>query len=101
MGGSSEGMTEAPRRVRRCVGCRAERPKNEMLRVVRGVDGAVAIDATGRLQGRGAYICPDSECLRAAIKKKALSRALKHPVEGEIYAMMEPLCSPENNADGQ
>ena len=88
-------------RVRKCVGCMAGRPKNEMLRVVRGIDGVIAIDATGRRQGRGAYICPNPECLRAAVKKKALSRALKHPVGDEIYAMIEPLCSTEGNAAGQ
>ena len=84
-----------------CVGCRAERPKSEMVRVVRGADGVIAIDSTGRMQGRGAYICHDPECLRAAIKKKALSRALKHPVGGEIYAMIEPLCGAQRNASGQ
>ena len=94
-------MTEVRRRVRTCVGCRAERPKNEMLRVVRSADGAIAIDTNGRLQGRGAYICPDLGCLRAAVKKKALSRALKYPVGNEIYSMMEQLCSARGNADGQ
>ena len=93
-------MTEVAKRVRMCVGCRAERPKNEMLRVVRGADGVVEMDTIGRLQGRGAYLCPDLECLRAAIKKKALPRALKHPVGNEIYAMIEPLCSDRGNAAG-
>lgn len=94
-------MTGIARRVRTCVGCRAERPKNEMLRVVRGTDGVIAIDATGRMQGRGAYICPDAECLRAAVRKKALARALKHPVGNEIYAMAESLCPAEGNAAGR
>ena len=94
-------MTEIVKRVRKCVGCGAERPKNEMLRVVRGKDGVIAIDTAGRLQGRGAYICPNADCLKTAVKKKALSRALKHPVENEIYAMIAPLCSTEGNAAGQ
>ncbi|MCL2683824.1 MAG: YlxR family protein [Synergistaceae bacterium] len=88
-------------RVRKCVACGAERHKNEMLRIVRRTDGVIALDTTGRLQGRGAYICPSPECLGAAVKKKALSRALKHPVENEIYAVIEPLCRAEGNPDGQ
>jgi len=94
-------MTEVKRRIRKCVGCGAERPKNEMLRVVRGINGVIAIDSTGRSQGRGAYLCPNPECLRTAIKKKALSRALKHPVGNEIYALIEPLCSAEENESEQ
>ena len=101
MGGSSKGMTEVVKRVRTCVGCRAERPKNEMLRVVRGVDGVIAVDTAGRLQGRGAYLCFNPECLRVAVKKKALSRALRHPVGSEIYSMMEPLCCARENAAEQ
>ena len=94
-------MTEIPGRIRTCVGCRTERPKNEMLRVARGADGVIAIDTTGRRQGRGAYICPDPECLRAAVKKKALSRALKHHVGNEIYAMMEQWCADRENTSGR
>ena len=104
-------MTAVPGRIRTCVGCRAERPKNEMLRVVRGADGVIAVETNGRLQGRGAYICPNPECLNAAVKKKALSRALKRPVGNEIYAMIEPFCiagekqpdcdESEENAAGQ
>ena len=91
-------MTEAIRRSRKCVGCGAERPKKDMLRIVRGPDGVVSIDANGRAQGRGAYLCYDLGCLRMAIKKKALPRALKYPVGREVYDMIEPLCGAENNA---
>ena len=69
-----------------------------MLRIVRGLDGAIVVDSTGRLHGRGAYICPTPNCLSTAVKKKALSRALKHPVENEIYAILELLCAAEGNA---
>ena len=101
MGGSSKRMTEILKRIRTCVGCRAERPKNEMLRVVKVSGGVITMDTTGRQQGRGAYLCPDTECLRMAVKKKALSRALRHPVGNEIYAMMEQLCSSRGNAAGR
>jgi predicted RNA-binding protein YlxR (DUF448 family) len=99
VGGSSEGMTEGALRSRKCVGCGAERPKKEMLRIVRGPDGVISIDAGGRAQGRGAYLCPDLGCLRMAVKKKSLPRALKHPVEREVYDMIELLCGAGNNAD--
>ena len=87
--------------MRRCVACRTERPKAEMLRAVRGTDGVVAVDATGRMQGRGAYICSNPECLRTAAKKRALSRALKRQVADDIYAVMETLCSEGGNEGGQ
>ena len=85
-------MTGFSERRRRCVGCGAERPKREMIRVARSPDGSVVIDETGRAQGRGAYLCRDAECLRAAMKKKALARALRSQVGREVYEMIEPLC---------
>ncbi|MBC7335585.1 MAG: YlxR family protein, partial [Clostridia bacterium] len=61
---------------RMCLGCRAKRPKRELVRVVRTPAGEVLIDPTGKRSGRGAYVCPQEECLRKAIKHKALERAL-------------------------
>ncbi len=49
--------------MRQCMGCRERKAKKEMLRVVRGTDGVVSLDFGGKLNGRGAYICPDPECL--------------------------------------
>lgn len=93
-------MTEAVFRRRKCVGCGAERPKSEMLRVTRGPDGVISVDSTGRAPGRGTYVCPSMECVRAAMKKKSLQRALKHPVEREVYAMLELLCADGKDDDG-
>jgi predicted RNA-binding protein YlxR (DUF448 family) len=56
-----------------------------MLRVVRAPDGAISIDASGRAQGRGAYICRDAVCLDRALKKNAFARVLKHPVDRSFY----------------
>ena len=56
-----------------------------MIRVVRGTDGKVLADPTGRLPGRGAYVCRKKECVLEAMKRNALSRALKTPVEREFY----------------
>ena len=73
------------RRPRTCVGCREEAPKREMLRITRDVGGKVSLDPTGRLPGRGAYVCLKEECILSAKKRDALSKALKIKVDGEIY----------------
>ena len=62
---------------RTCVGCRAKRPKSELTRIVRRPDGTVTADPTGKMEGRGAYVCPDPRCLEKAIQRKALDRGLK------------------------
>ncbi len=62
--------------MRQCVGCREQKPKRELVRVVRSPEGEVSIDTRGKKPGRGAYICPAPECLKKAIKSRALGRAL-------------------------
>jgi predicted RNA-binding protein YlxR (DUF448 family) len=71
------------------VACRTGRPKRELLRVVRTPDRRVVIDATGRLSGRGAYVCRDAACLKTAIEKGALARALETPLPPELRAALE------------
>jgi uncharacterized protein len=68
-----------PRHVpqRTCVACRQTSAKRQLVRVVRGVDGSVAIDPTGKRSGRGAYLCDSAECWQAALKRGILVRALK------------------------
>jgi predicted RNA-binding protein YlxR (DUF448 family) len=63
-----------------CVACRTSRPKRELQRVVRTPGRDVVFDPTGRLAGRGAYVCQGTACLELAIKKGALSRALDTPL---------------------
>ena len=71
--------------VRTCTGCRQAKNKKDLIRVVRDKEGNVSVDATGKLNGRGAYICPDKECL-----KKALEKTLKISGIGEeIYSQLE------------
>lgn len=79
-----------PRRIpmRTCVGCREERPKRELLRIVRSPDGTVDFDPTGKRSGRGAYICPKPECLEAARRGRQLERALERPVDEAVYAKL-------------
>ena len=73
---------------RQCMGCRERKPKREMLRVVRGTDGAVSLDFSGKVNGRGAYVCPDAECLKKAQKSRALERCLETPVPQDVYDRM-------------
>ena len=71
--------------MRQCTGCQESRPKKELVRVVRAPTGEISIDAVGKKPGRGAYLCPDPECLKKAQKKKALERSFEQPVPAEVY----------------
>ena len=71
--------------MRQCMGCRERKAKREMIRVVRMTDGNVSLDFSGKLNGRGAYICPDPECLKKARKSKALDRSLEVTIPEEVY----------------
>ncbi len=70
---------------RQCMGCRERKAKKEMIRVVRGTDGQVSLDFSGKLNGRGAYICPNPECLKKAEKAKSLERSLEVAIPQEVY----------------
>ena len=72
--------------MRMCVGCREMKPKKELIRVVRSPEGVIAMDATGRKPGRGAYICRAKECLQKAIRQKQLERAFACPITDEVKA---------------
>lgn len=72
--------------IRKCTGCGERKPKKELIRVVYNKNNEeVNIDKTGKLPGRGAYICPEIECLKKAKKANSLSRALKISISDEIY----------------
>ena len=73
---------------RQCMGCRERRAKREMIRVVRSPEGNVSLDFGGKMNGRGAYICPDPECLKKAIRSKALDRSLEVTIPEEVYARL-------------
>ncbi|MBW3624781.1 MAG: YlxR family protein [Armatimonadetes bacterium] len=75
--------------IRTCVACRTERPKRDLVRIVRTAEGEVKLDATGRASGRGAYLCPNVECLKTAVKRKALHRALGTEPPPECLAALE------------
>ncbi|GIX48665.1 MAG: 50S ribosomal protein L7/L12 [Candidatus Tectimicrobiota bacterium] len=72
--------------IRTCVGCRAQRPPQELLRLVCSPAGEVMVDRTGRAPGRGAYVCYDAGCLRRAWQAAKLTKALRRPVRVSPFA---------------
>ena len=74
---------------RQCMGCRERKEKREMIRVVRTPEGNVSLDFGGKLNGRGAYLCPNPECLKRAIRSKALDRSLEVTIPQEVYDRLE------------
>ena len=70
---------------RKCIVCQDRDSKKELMRIVKNKEGEIFLDPSVRANGRGAYICKDSECLKKAIKTKALNRAFKVEVSDEVY----------------
>ena len=70
---------------RQCVCCRTMKDKKSLLRLVKTPEGDLLLDATGKKSGRGAYVCPDSECLKKARKSRALERALETAIPDAVY----------------
>lgn len=78
--------------MRQCLGCREMKPKRELLRVVRSPEGEISLDLRGKANGRGAYVCPQPECLKKAIRSKALSRAFETEIPQAVYdALVEEM----------
>ena len=99
-----------PKRIpmRQCLGCREMKPKPELLRVVRSPEGEVSLDPRGKKPGRGAYVCRSADCLRRAVKSRALSRALQVEIPDEVMERLagaieaeEASQGTEANGDGQ
>lgn len=76
-------MKKLPQRT--CTGCMAKKDKNELIRIVKNKQGEIAVDKTGKLPGRGAYLCDSVECLEKAIKSKRLERSFETKIENDIY----------------
>ena len=74
---------------RQCMGCRERKAKRELIRVVRSPEGEVSLDFGGKKNGRGAYICPNLECLKKAIRSKALDHSLEVTIPEEGYGRLE------------
>ncbi len=74
--------------MRMCIGCGEMRPKRELIRVVKPKEGEIQLDLTGRLAGRGAYLCRSADCLRAAQKSHRLEKSFSCRVAPEVYEVM-------------
>ena len=72
-----------------CLGCNVMKPKKELIRVVRSPEGEISLDTTGKKSGRGAYVCPNAECLRLARKSRKLEKSFSCRISDEVYDNME------------
>ena len=70
--------------MRMCLACREMKPKKELIRIVKSQEG-IFLDATGKKNGRGAYICNNIFCLEKAVKSKRLERVFETKISEEIY----------------
>ncbi len=75
--------------MRTCMACGEAKPKKELARIVKTPDGGILYDATGKVNGRGAYICKNTDCLNKAQKSKRLEHALETQISKEIFADLE------------
>ena len=92
-----------PKRIpmRQCLGCREMKPKAELVRVVRSPEGAVSVDLRGKAPGRGAYVCRSADCLKKALRSRAVGRALGVEIPPEIYdALTAQMEAPDGTGNG-
>ena len=82
-------MAEKKVPMRTCIACRCEKPKKELIRIVKNKEGEFAVDRTGKLNGRGAYVCDDTNCFEKVIKRKLLNHVFEMEVPVEIYSTIE------------
>lgn len=75
--------------LRQCIGCGEMKSKKEMIRVLKTAEDEIVLDATGRKNGRGAYLCPSTDCFKKAVKNKGLERSFKMAIPKEVYETLE------------
>ena len=75
--------------LRQCSGCMEMKSKKQLVRIVKNKLGEVSLDTTGKAQGRGAYICPDPECLKKTIKSRRLEKVFEMKIPEEILSEMQ------------
>ncbi|PKM50733.1 MAG: DUF448 domain-containing protein [Firmicutes bacterium HGW-Firmicutes-7] len=75
--------------LRKCIGCQEMKNKKSLIRIVKNKEDEFFVDLTGKLNGRGAYICPTQDCLALAIKSKGLERSFKCQIPEEVYEQMK------------
>ncbi len=75
--------------MRTCIACREEKPKRDMLRIVKNAAGEISLDFSGKLSGRGAYICNSADCIKRLRKYRLLNKAFSAEVPEEVYLGIE------------
>lgn len=75
--------------LRKCTGCNEMKPKKELIKVVKTPQGEIQLDPTGKMPGRGAYICKSRDCMQAAKKQRRLERSLSCKIPEEVYSQIE------------
>ena len=75
--------------LRQCIGCGEMKSKKEMIRVIKTAEDQILLDATGRKNGRGAYLCRSMECFKKAVKGRGLERSFQMAIPREIYETLE------------
>lgn len=75
--------------LRQCIGCGEIKSKKDMIRILKTETEGIILDPTGRKNGRGAYLCPSSQCLEKAIKSRGLDRSFKMQISREVYETLE------------
>lgn len=80
-----------PRKIpmRQCTGCGERKEKRELIRIIKTPEEEIVVDFTGKKNGRGAYICNSTDCLKLARKRKSLERSLKTAIPDAIYEKLE------------
>ena len=84
---------------RLCVGCQERHPKKELISIVRSPEGTFSVDLTGKKSGRGAYICPKTECLEKARKGHRLERSFECAIDVSVYDALADELEKELNAE--
>ena len=82
-------MKKKPQRT--CMGCNSKKDKNELIRIVKNNKNEITVDKTGKLEGRGAYICNNMECLEKAIKSRRIEKAIEAKISDEVFEQIKSL----------
>lgn len=81
--------------LRKCIGCGESKPKKELIRIVKNKENEVKVDLTGKLNGRGAYICRDTNCFALAQKSNRISKNLEIKISEELYEELKSVIEGE------
>ena len=85
--------------MRTCVGCRTQRPKRELARIVRSPSGSIELDREGKAPGRGAYVCPSRECVERARSARAVARSLRCEVPESFWSDLSDRVESESSVE--